>query len=129
MLHKPGCCSWLSSSSAAAIRQAQDCLQGTLWPLSVQSAASWLYPAAFQAVKEKVVDQGKFLADGRINPLAAMSDFELAVIDDILIVSESPEEHIKHVQTVMSVLRQRRMLIHKALVGRLVNTSLNIQTD
>ncbi len=40
----------------------------------------------------------KFLADGKVNPLAAISDFVLVFIDDILIFSKTAEEHIEHVQ-------------------------------
>ena len=37
----------------------------------------------------RVFEHPKFLADGSINPLSAMSDFVLVFIDDILIFSKS----------------------------------------
>ena len=46
-------------------------------------------PATFQAVMNRVFEHPKFLADGSINPLSAMSDFVLVFIDDILIFSKS----------------------------------------
>ena len=68
-------------------------------------------PATFQAVMNQVFEQPKYLADGSINPLSAMSDFVLVFIDDILIFSKSAEEHVEHVKTVMSVLRRQSILI------------------
>ena len=45
-------------------------------------------PATFQAVMNRVSEHPKFLADGKVNPLAAISDFVLVFIDDILIFSK-----------------------------------------
>ena len=42
-------------------------------------------PATFQAVMNRVFEHPKFLADGSINPLSAMSDFVLVFIDGVLI--------------------------------------------
>ena len=47
----------------------------------------------------RVFEHPKFLADGSINPLSAVSDFVLVFIDDIPIFSKSAEEHIEHVKT------------------------------
>ena len=62
-------------------------------------------PATFQAVMNRVFDHPKFLANGKVNPLSALSDYVLVFIDDILIFSKSAEEHVEHVKTVMEVLR------------------------
>ena len=68
-------------------------------------------PATFQAVMNRVFDHPKFLANGKVNPLSALSDYVLVFIDDILISSKSAEEHVEHVKTVMEVLRQHSTLI------------------
>ena len=51
------------------------------------------------------------MADGKVNPLAAISDFVLVFIDDILIFSKTAEEHVEHDKIVMDVLRQNSILI------------------
>ncbi len=68
-------------------------------------------PATFQAVMNRVFEHPKFLANGKVNPLAAISDFVLVFIDDILIFSKTAEEHVEHVKIVMDVLRQNSILI------------------
>ena len=67
--------------------------------------------ATFQAVMDRVFEHPKFLADGSINPLSAMSEFVLVFIYDITDFSKFAEEHIEHVKTVMSVIRQQSILI------------------
>ncbi len=59
----------------------------------------------------RVLEHPKFLAYGKVNPLAAISDFVLVFIDDILIFSKTAEEHVEHVKIVMDVLRQNSILI------------------
>ena len=79
---------------------------GLLFPFGLTNA-----PATFQAVMNIVFDHPKFLANGKVNPLSALSDYVLVFIDDILIFSKSAEQHVEHVKTVMEVLRQRSILI------------------
>ncbi len=55
-------------------------------------------PATFQAVVNRVFEHPKFLADGKVNLLAATPDFVLVFIDDILIFSKTAEEHVEHVK-------------------------------
>ncbi len=68
-------------------------------------------PATFQSVMNRVFEHPKFLVDGKVNPLTAISDFVLVFIDDILIFSKTAQEHIEHVRIVMDVLRQNSILI------------------
>ena len=68
--------------------------------------------ATFQAVMNRVFEHPKFLADGKVNPLAAISDLVLVFIDDILIFSKTAEENVEHVKIVMDVLRQISILIN-----------------
>ncbi len=68
-------------------------------------------PATFQAVMNRVFEHPKFLANGKVNPLAAISDFVLVFIDDILIFTKTAEEHVEHVKIFMDVLRQNSILI------------------
>ena len=68
-------------------------------------------PATFQAAMNKVFNPNKYEADGTINPLAALSDFVLVFIDDILIFNKPAGEHLKHVRKVMQVLREHKILI------------------
>ncbi len=68
-------------------------------------------PATLQSVMNRIFEHPKFLADGKVNPLAAISDFVLVFIDDILIFSKTAEEHIEHVRIVMDILRQHSILI------------------
>jgi len=71
-------------------------------------------PATFQAVMNKIFDHPKLLANGEINPLSALSDYVLVFIDDILIFSKTAEEHAQHVKSVLTVLRQQRILIKES---------------
>lgn len=67
-------------------------------------------PATFQTIMIRVFDHPKFLANGKVNPVSALSDYVLVFIDGILIFSKSAEEHVQHVKTVMEVLRQHSIL-------------------
>jgi len=52
------------------------------------------------------------LADGKVNPLAAISDFVLVFIDDMLIFSKTAAEHVEHVKSIMDALRQNSIPIN-----------------
>ena len=71
-------------------------------------------PATFQAVMNKIFDHPKFLANGEINPLAALADYVLVFTDDILTFSKTAEEHAEHVKSVLTVLRQQSILIKES---------------
>ena len=85
----------------------------SFWPLPIQGTALWTYqgPATFQAVMNRVFEHPKFLADGEVKPQAAISDFVLVFMDDILIFSKTADEHVEHVKLVMDALRQKSILI------------------
>ena len=100
------CCRSLSDRPKTAFKTPFGHYQFRVLPFGLANA-----PATFQAVMNRVFEHPKFLADGSINPLSAMSDFVLVFTDDILICCKSAEELIKHVKTVMSVLRQQSILI------------------
>jgi len=51
------------------------------------------------------------LADGKVNPLATLSDFVVVFIDRMLIFSKTAGEHVEHVKFVMDILRQNSVLI------------------
>ena len=58
-----------------------------------------------------VFEHPKFLADGKVNPLAATADFAQVFIDDILAFSKIAEEHVGHVNIVIDALHQDSLLI------------------
>ena len=53
----------------------------------------------------------KFCADGSLNPKHKLSEFALVFIDDILVFSKSAAEHKQHLDAVMAVLRENKILI------------------
>ena len=95
-----------SDRPKTAFRTPFDHYQFRVLPFGLTSA-----PATFQAVMNRAFDHPKVLANGKVNPLSALSNYVLVFIDDILIFSKSAEEHVEHVKTVMEVLRQHSILI------------------
>ena len=53
----------------------------------------------------------QFNADGSLNPGHELSKFAIVFIDDILICSKTADEHKKHVETVLSELREHKLLL------------------
>jgi len=68
-------------------------------------------PATFQAVMNKLFSQNKYNADGAENPMHILSEFVLVFINDILIFSKTAEEHKKHIDIVLQLLREHKILI------------------
>lgn len=68
-------------------------------------------PATFQAVMNRLFNQPKYNANGTENPMHILSEFVLVLVDDILIFSKSAEEHKKHVDIVLQLLREHSILI------------------
>jgi hypothetical protein len=68
-------------------------------------------PATFQAVMNSLFNQTKYNADSTENPMHRLSEFVLVFIDDILIFSKTAEEHCKHIEIVLQLLRQHKVLI------------------
>ena len=63
-------------------------------------------PATFQAVMNRLFNQPKYNADGTENPMHISLEFVLVFIDDILIFSKTADEHKKHVDIVLQLLRE-----------------------
>ena len=67
-------------------------------------------PATFQAVMNRLLSQNKYNADGTENPMHILSEFVLVFIDDILIFSKTAEEHKKHIDIVLQLLKEHKTL-------------------
>ena len=67
-------------------------------------------PATFQAVMNRLLSQNKYNADGTENPMHILSEFVLVFIDDILIFSKTAEEHKKHIDIVLQLLKEHKIL-------------------
>ena len=68
-------------------------------------------PGTFQSVMNNLFSPPKFCADGSLNPKHKLSEFALVFIDDILVFSKSAAEHKQHLDAVMAVLRENKILI------------------
>ena len=68
-------------------------------------------PGTFQGVMNNVFNPPKFCADGSLNPKHRLSDFSCVFIDDILVFSKTAAEHKEHLETVLSELRDHKLLI------------------
>lgn len=53
---------------------------------------------------EQVIQPNKYNADGTENPMHTLSKAMLVFIDDILIFSNTAEEHRKHIDIVLQLL-------------------------
>ena len=68
-------------------------------------------PATFQAVMNRLFNQTRYNADVTENPMHKLSEFVLVFIDDILIFSKTSEEHKKHIDIVLQLLREQSIQI------------------
>ena len=68
-------------------------------------------PATFQAVMNNLFNPPKYNGDGSLNPRYKLSKFAVVFIDDILIFSKSAEEHKQHIEIVLSMLREHKLLL------------------
>ena len=68
-------------------------------------------PATFQAVMNNLFNPPKYKGDGSLNPRYKLSMFAVVFIDDILIFSKSAEEHKQHIEIVLLMLSEHKLLL------------------
>lgn len=103
------------ASTRCCCRNLTDPNQHSGFPLAITNVGASLWPhqctSQLPGSHEQVLDHPKFLADGKVNPPALMSNYVLVFIQDTMMF-KAAGEHVEPVRTVMEVLQHHSVLIN-----------------